>query len=144
MTSAPCNFDDTMPFSRTLSLFFVSFTCVWQLALSASPATAQSSSTASSNNPSRIDFGLHLRPILSEHCFHCHGPDAAHRQADLRLDDETVARSVIIPGNSLQSGLWHRITSDDPDQVMPPPSARKTVTQEQKNLLKRWIDEGAA
>ena len=93
--------------------------------------------------PARIDFGLHIRPILSEHCFHCHGPDSAHRQADLRLDDEETARSVIEPGNVQQSALWHRITSDDPEQVMPPASARKTVTQSQKNLLKRWIDEGA-
>ncbi len=100
-------------------------------------------STAQEVAPANIDFGLHIRPILSEHCFHCHGPDSAHRQADLRLDDEQTARSVIVPGNAHQSALWDRIVSDDPEQVMPPPSARKTVTQSQKELLKRWIDEGA-
>lgn len=100
-------------------------------------------STAQEPAPKSIDFGLHIRPILSEHCFHCHGPDAAHRQADLRLDDEQTARSVIVPGSAHQSALWDRIVSDDPEQMMPPPSARKTVTQSQKELLKRWIDEGA-
>ena len=99
--------------------------------------------TSQSSLPSRIDFGLHIRPILSDHCFHCHGPDPAHREADLRLDDEAIARSMIVPGNALQSELWRRITSDDPEHVMPPPSARKTLSESQKELLKRWIDEGA-
>ena len=83
-----------------------------------------------------IDFSLQVRPILSEHCFHCHGPDAAHREADLRLDDQESAKHVL-------DQLIERIESDDPDRVMPPPSARKTVTDEQRNTLRRWINQGA-
>ncbi|MFN6163539.1 MAG: PSD1 and planctomycete cytochrome C domain-containing protein [Planctomycetota bacterium] len=117
----------------------------WQIALlGLSLAACQATVHGQTASPTGIDFGLQIRPILSEHCFHCHGPDPAHRQADLRLDDETIARSMIQPGNALQSELWRRINSADPDQVMPPPSARKTVTPAQQELLKRWIDEGAA
>ncbi|MFM7932348.1 MAG: c-type cytochrome domain-containing protein, partial [Pirellula sp.] len=96
-----------------------------------------------------IDFGLQIRPILSEHCFHCHGPDEAHRQADLRLDQEDSAKRVrdgkqaIHAGAIALSQIIERIESDDPDLVMPPPSARKTVTPEQRELLKRWIEQGA-
>jgi len=85
----------------------------------------------------KIDFGLQVRPILSEHCFHCHGPDATHREADLRLDDEASAKRVL-------SQLIDRIESLDPDQVMPPPSARKTLTDQQRETLRLWIQQGAA
>ena len=96
-----------------------------------------------------VDFGLQIRPILSEHCFHCHGPDEAHRQADLRLDQEASAKlsrdgkHAIHPGAVELSQIIDRIESEDPDLVMPPPSARKTVTPEQRELLKRWIEQGA-
>lgn len=104
------------------------------------------------NAESTIDFGLQIRPILAEHCFHCHGPDAAHREADLRLDDEESAKSsdgrshglaAISPAGLIKSELWNRIHSNDPEEVMPPPSARKVLTQPQKDLLKRWIESGA-
>jgi hypothetical protein len=116
-------------------------------------------SQSTTDQKSSIDFGLQIRPILSEHCFHCHGPDPSHREADLRLDDEASAkgaffsgsesngksesRPAIAPGNLDGSELWSRIHSQDPDRVMPPPSARKTVTPEQKELIARWIQNGA-
>lgn len=96
-----------------------------------------------------IDFGLQIRPILAEHCFHCHGPDPAHREADLRLDEESEAKRVlggsaaIVPGNLTQSELWNRIQSSDPESVMPPPSARKSLSEDQKALLSQWIESGA-
>ena len=96
-----------------------------------------------------IDFGLAIRPILSEHCFHCHGPDSAHREAELRLDDESSAKQLregkqaVHAGSAALSEIIRRIESDDPEKVMPPPSARKTVTPEQRELLKRWIEQGA-
>ena len=104
------------------------------------------------NADKAIDFGLQIRPILAEHCFHCHGPDAAHREANLRLDDEASAKSddgrthglaAIAPASLEKSELWSRIHSTDPDEVMPPPSARKVLTEPQKELLKRWIESGA-
>lgn len=96
-----------------------------------------------------IDFGLQIRPILAEHCFHCHGPDPAHREADLRLDEESVAKggqggpAAIVPGDLAHSELWKRIQSSDPELVMPPPSARKSLSEAQKALLSRWIESGA-
>ncbi len=96
-----------------------------------------------------IDFGLQIRPILAEHCFHCHGPDPAHREADLRLDEESSAKGLrdgkqaIADRSPNTSEIINRIESHDPDLVMPPPSARKTVTPAQRDLLKAWIAQGA-
>lgn len=91
-----------------------------------------------------IIFNRDIRPILSENCFFCHGPDAGHREADLRLDvrDEAVA-AAIIPGDASASPLIDRILSDDPDLVMPPPTTGRALTDEQRQLLRRWVDSGA-
>jgi len=97
-----------------------------------------------------ISFNRHIRPILSENCFSCHGFDPGHRQADLRLDTfegatgELDGPTVIVPGDVEGSELWNRIISDDPDSVMPPPSSHKpALTDAQKSLVKRWIEQGA-
>jgi hypothetical protein len=92
-----------------------------------------------------VAFNRDIRPLLSDNCFHCHGPDAGHRQADLRLDlrDEAVAAGAIVPGRSADSPLVERIRATDPDVVMPPPDSHKTLTAAQQALLARWIDEGA-
>ncbi len=95
-------------------------------------------------SPSRVDFNRDIRPLLAEHCLQCHGPDAEKRAADLRLDIESEAKlAAIKSGVSAESELIHRIESTDPDAVMPPPSTGKQLTDSQKKLLKRWIDEGA-
>ena len=105
-------------------------------------------STARAQEP--IDFGLQIRPILADKCFHCHGPDESHREANLRLDDEGVAKSkastaiAIVPSDLEASELWKRIESMDPETVMPPPSTHKSISEEQKELLKRWILEGSS
>ncbi len=91
-----------------------------------------------------VDFNRHIRPILAEFCFHCHGPDASQRSADLRLDLEREAKkSAIVSNRATESELIHRILSTDPDSVMPPPSTGKVLTETQKELMRRWIDEGA-
>jgi hypothetical protein len=92
-----------------------------------------------------IVFNRDIRPILSEYCFACHGPDSASRKADLRLDQADVAamKKAIIAGKPDESGVIERILSDDPDAVMPPPATKKTLTAHQKDLLKRWIASGA-
>jgi len=86
-----------------------------------------------------------IRPILVENCFSCHGADSAGRKADLRLDlrDDAVESGAIAPGDPDSSVMLDRIFSDDPDEVMPPPAMKKVLTAEQKDLLKRWIAEGA-
>ena len=92
-----------------------------------------------------IRFNDDIRPILSEYCFSCHGPDAASRKADLRLDlrDMAIQSGAVVPGDVEASELISRITSDDPEVVMPPPADRKSLNPEHKQLLARWIREGA-
>ena len=96
-----------------------------------------------------VQFNRDIRPILSDNCFACHGPDAKHREAELRLDvrDSAVAsrepNAAIAPGNAAASGLIERITATDPDLKMPPEESGRKLTPTQIDLLKRWIDQGA-
>ena len=113
--------------------------CLSVSSLSVAPTSAKSS----------IDFNRDVRPILSDKCYSCHGPDEEHREADLRLDvaEEAVAdrdgTQAILPGDALQSEVWLRITSEDPDELMPPADSHKSLTPEEIELVRRWIDEGA-
>ncbi len=98
-----------------------------------------------------IEFNRDIRPILSENCFACHGPDAAQRQADLRLDDHEAALAelasgnhAIVPGDLEQSELVRRITSSDEAEQMPPADSTKKLTPQQVELLQRWVKEGAS
>ena len=103
---------------------------------------------ASSEEP--IRFNRDIRPILSDNCFYCHGPDRNKRQADLRLDTDGGLRgdagtghsAAIVPGNPDASELVRRILSADPDERMPPPETKKSLSESQVTLLKRWIQEG--
>lgn len=96
-----------------------------------------------------IDFNRDIRPILSTNCFLCHGPDAADRKADLRLDTREGAFGTnngvkaIDPENLSESEFLYRITSDDEDEIMPPPESHMVLSSEQKSLLKKWILSGA-
>jgi hypothetical protein len=84
--------------------------------------------------PPGVDFQKEVRPILANHCFACHGFDDKSRQADLRLD---------LPGDSKASQLLQRIQSHDPDLIMPPASTNKPLSNQQKEILQRWIAQGA-
>lgn len=103
--------------------------------------------TTIKNRP--IKFNRDVRPVLSETCFHCHGPDEHGRRADLRLDLHSGAIAdlggykAIEPGNIENSEAWLRIISDDSDELMPPPESHLILTEQQKSILKRWIEEGA-
>src|SRR3954464_16059547 len=92
-----------------------------------------------------VDYTREVRPILANSCLACHGPDEKARKAKLRLDVRTEAvKKAIVPGKGDESPLVERVTSKDPDEVMPPADAKKpAVTPEQAATLKRWIDEGA-
>lgn len=90
-----------------------------------------------------VDFNRDIRPILSENCFHCHGPDASQRQGDLRLDERDGALRVITPQDRSSSELFRRLHSADAEEVMPPPDSNRVLTPGQIELLGRWIDEGA-
>ncbi|MFN9853305.1 MAG: PSD1 and planctomycete cytochrome C domain-containing protein [Planctomycetota bacterium] len=105
-----------------------------------------SSIQASGEEP--IRFYRDIRPILSDNCFYCHGPDRNKRQADLRLDTEAGLHGsdgnagAIVPGNADASEMVQRILSADPDERMPPPESGKSLSQTQIQLLRRWIQEG--
>ena len=97
------------------------------------------------------DFDRDVRPILAEHCVHCHGVDAATRAADLRLDLRAAALAggdsgepAIVPGHPDSSAIIARITSTDPDVVMPPPHEGKPVTERDRDILRDWIAAGAS
>jgi hypothetical protein len=103
------------------------------------PALGQQQDTAI---PPPIDFSRQIKPILSDRCFLCHGPDAEAREADLRLDLEEPAMAVIDLGDAEASELYHRIMEDGEEQ-MPPQDSKLSLTNDEKDLIKRWIDEGA-
>src|SRR5262245_41535548 len=95
----------------------------------------------------KVDFNRQVLPILSDTCFHCHGPDEKSRKAKLRLDDEKIVkhvRQVVVPGKSGESELYRRLVSTEPHEAMPPPRSTRKLTPAQIALIKRWIDEGAA
>tara|TARA_R110002049_G_scaffold4601_5_gene32395 strand:+ start:552814 stop:556389 length:3576 start_codon:yes stop_codon:yes gene_type:complete len=104
---------------------------------------AAASAIASSPAESNIDFSADVRPILSDHCFACHGPDEADRQAGLRLDTEDGLFGVVTAGDVDESDLLSRVMSADPDEQMPPPKFHKPLSQKQITVLKAWIAEGA-
>jgi len=96
------------------------------------------------------DFNRQVRPILSRHCFKCHGPDEATRQSGLRLDQHASARApadsgqaAIVPGDAAQSELLRRIFSRDEAEIMPPPESKNPLTDDQRDILRRWIAAGA-
>jgi hypothetical protein len=97
-----------------------------------------------------VDYAKQIRPILSNHCYRCHGPDEAERQGGLRLDDKDVAFGLresggraIVPGSPDDSLLIQRIFSEDDDARMPPPDAKLDLSPDQRLLLKTWIEQGA-
>ena len=97
-----------------------------------------------------LRYNRDIRPILSDNCFHCHGPDANHRKGGLRLDIRDAAlkpaksgKSAIVPGDAAASELVARLSHSDPDELMPPPDSHKTLSPAQKAILTQWIAEGA-
>ncbi len=102
--------------------------------------------------PEEISFNFHVKPILSDKCYTCHGPDGNKRKAGLRLDEEGVAKAelaenpgkyAIKNGSIDNSELFHRIYSEDPATMMPPPDSYLKLTPEEKDILKKWIEQGA-
>ena len=105
---------------------------------------------AVSSQSDSISYSADIVPILAHRCFRCHGPDEKERHADLRLDESTSAlrelesgARAIVPGNLAASAVWQRITSDDPDQVMPPPGQGEQLNAAQQARIAQWIESGA-
>jgi hypothetical protein len=102
--------------------------------------------------PELVDFNFHVRPILSDRCFKCHGPDANKREANLRLDTEEGAfaalkdnpgEHVIVPGDPLNSAMYARLVSTDTSELMPPPSSNLALTKTEIEIIRKWIEQGA-
>lgn len=129
---------------RTIAIAFCIFSCVliWQCA-----------SNKEQGANGMVDYNFHIRPILSDKCFKCHGPDANKREANLRLDKEEGAYAAlkdqpshfaIVPGEPNASEVFQRITSTDSSIMMPPPEANLNLSREEINLIEKWIAQGAA
>src|SRR5437867_1029516 len=95
--------------------------------------------------PEKISYNRDIRPVLSDKCFFCHGPDANKRKGKLRLDirEEALAKKAFVPGKAEESELVRRIFTTDADDQMPPPASHRTLTEAQKQLLRAWIAQGA-
>src|ERR1043166_6635243 len=114
------------------------------------PASAQQAAKVSESIPDKIQFNRDIRPIISENCYKCHGPDPKARKGDLRLDTKEGAfaeiekgKFPIVAGKPDQSEIWHRITSKDAEEKMPPAKSGKKLTPIQIATLRKWIEQGA-
>src|SRR5687768_10793552 len=102
--------------------------------------------------PETVSYNFHIRPILSDRCFKCHGPDANQRKAEFRLDTEEGAFAALkkakdghafVPGSPNESEAYVRISASDTSIQMPPPSSNLKVTEYEIKLIKKWIEQGA-
>lgn len=114
------------------------------------PEIPQDVQQAMKTIPASIDYNLHVKPILSDRCFSCHGPDKNKLKANLRLDIPTAlttkaesGKMALVPGNLAKSELFHRIISNDPEYLMPSPESHLTLSAEEKAILIQWIKDGA-
>lgn len=141
-----------MPFeARLLPKAFLLGLLMAQIACSSD--LPESIATATKELPKEIDFNIHVKPILSDKCYACHGPDKANQKAGLRLDEaeaafaelpESPGKFAIVPKNLKESEVFHRIISDAPDVKMPPAEFKVELSDYEKAMLIRWIREGAA
>jgi len=113
--------------------------------------SALCAASALAAEPVSLTFNKDIRPVLSDKCFSCHGPDGKQRKGELRLDTRDGAYGktksgavAIVPGDVTKSAVWARITATDEDDVMPPPESHKKLATAEKELIRRWIEAGAA
>ncbi|SOE23981.1 Planctomycete cytochrome C [Spirosomataceae bacterium TFI 002] len=120
---------------------------LYSIHLSCSDGSAQGATS-----PDVVDYNLHIRPILSDNCFTCHGPDANKRKANLRLDiaeeafkalSETPGAHAIVPKKPLQSEVYKRLITENQKELMPPPASNLKLTENEINLIEKWIKQGA-
>ncbi len=123
---------------------------VWRSFLLLAVTTSLGLVASSARAQERVDYNRDIRPLMSNTCYKCHGPDQAERKGGLRLDEKAAATSktesgsiALVPGKLDESEIYARITSDDPTLKMPPPDSGKTLSPQQIKLFQRWIEEGA-
>ncbi|MEC8475233.1 MAG: c-type cytochrome domain-containing protein, partial [Planctomycetota bacterium] len=118
-------------FSTSLPLFVIFVASNWE------------GVSAESTEQTGTDFNREIRPILSDHCFACHGPDEHDRKADLRLDTTEGLRSILSEEDDDRGFILDRIHSEDSDILMPPPEFQKPLTSNQKRTIEKWLQLGA-
>src|SRR5262245_60647585 len=113
-------------------------------------AAALPSAAWAAESTDKVDFQRQIRPLLADKCFACHGRDAEHREGSLRLDEREAAlkggdsgEAAIVAGMPEKSELVRRIFASDPDERMPPAKSKKSLSDAEKELLRRWVAEGA-
>src|SRR5262245_22531125 len=136
--------------TRSVGRLFVPLGIVALAGLLHSPVTKPHAAESKTPSPTAVDFNRQIRPILSENCFACHGPDEKQRKAKLRLDTKEGAFAklrggnfALVPGKPAESELIARITAEDPAERMPPAKSNKHLTPQQVALLKQWVEQGA-
>ncbi|MCC6509609.1 MAG: DUF1553 domain-containing protein [Pirellulaceae bacterium] len=121
----------------------------WLVLIGMVASVTGSAATLQAVVPEKISFNAHVRPILSDKCFACHGFDAKQRQADLRLDiaegaqAERDGKFPVVAGDLSKSQVWQRIIATKPDEIMPPADSHKSLNDEEKQVIRRWIEQGA-
>lgn len=133
--------------------FHFSGICFLMFALLLIACSPQSGDNLSANRkvPEVIDFNYHVKPILSDKCFACHGPDLANQKGDLRLDTQEGAYHTnlengghpIVPGDITKSVVYKKISSEDPENMMPPPESNLELSEYEIEIIKKWIAQGA-
>ena len=113
----------------------------WAFTTETETADKASADAQESASDRELSFNKDIRPIISDKCFHCHGPDANNQESDFRLDTEEHALESIVRGDADASSIIERIHDDD--DPMPPSDAARQLTDEDKKLLRQWIDQGA-
>ncbi|MBT6484106.1 MAG: DUF1553 domain-containing protein [Planctomycetaceae bacterium] len=129
--------------SRPVYLVLASLTCLQTVVCGGSSCHADDIVKEKPAQEKPVQFSRDIRPILSDKCFKCHGPDEAGREAELRLDRRDDAKHVLTFDKSKPSGLLQRVTSSDPDEQMPPADSKLSLTPSEIELLRRWIKQGA-
>ena len=124
-----------------VSMLFLSICCL--VVSSCSVEIPKPVADAYDSLPEEIDFNFHVRPILSDRCYACHGPDEEARKGELRLDLEDEAKKAIVAGNINRSHLVHRVLSQDPEEMMPPPESNLELNDQERAILIKWVKQGA-
>jgi len=133
-------------------LWFLIFLPAGQLITSCTPDLPKEVASAYETLPDKLDYNLHVKPVLSDKCFSCHGPDKAKQKAGLRLDEKLSAfgdlpqspgKVAIDPGDLNGSELFHRIMSNDPEYKMPSHKSHLSLSAKEKAILIKWIEQGA-
>lgn len=142
-----------MDFMKTSTYLFKSLVLVFCAVLFSCKNDTSVGSTNNKAIPEVVDFNFHVRPILSDNCFTCHGPDENQRKSDLRLDTEEGAftalkdydedRFPFVSGKPHESEAYNRLVSNDTSEVMPPPGSNLKVSEYEISLIKKWIEQGA-